>query len=125
MAKAKKRATAKVATMLRMREELRNRLDREAKKNDRSMNTEMVARLEGSFVNADDTRRDSQILKMLVGFSSENDQMTQMVIHLIREMNGLGEAEMQEMVDRIGVLFSTIKKKTAITTTTAESLNDA
>jgi hypothetical protein len=44
-----KKATAIVPTMLRMREELRKRLEREAKKNDRSLNAEMVGRLEQSF----------------------------------------------------------------------------
>jgi hypothetical protein len=63
-----KKPTAIVPTMLRMREDLRKRLEREAKKKDHSLNAEMVQRLERSFV--DDLRelkeqRDSEILDFM------------------------------------------------------------
>jgi hypothetical protein len=57
-----KKSTAIVPTMLRMREDLRQRLEREAKKKDHSLNAEMVHRLERSFAN----QRDSAIIEMLV-----------------------------------------------------------
>jgi Arc-like DNA binding domain len=104
---AKKKTTAIVPTMLRMREEMRLRLEREAKKNVRSLNTEMVMRLEGSF----SSERDSQILKMMLGFSSENDQMLQLLFHLFREMKDLGDTEMQEIANRFGGLLEETKKK--------------
>ena len=44
-----KKPTDIVPTMLRMREEMRKRLEREAKKNSRSLNAEMVGRLDQSF----------------------------------------------------------------------------
>jgi hypothetical protein len=109
---AKKKATAIVPTMLRMREEMRLRLEREAKKNVRSLNTEMVMRLEGSF----GSERDSQIVKMLLGFSSENDQMAQLLFHLFREMNGLGDTEIQEITNRMAALLEVIKKQKTTST---------
>jgi hypothetical protein len=57
-----KKATAIVPTMLRMREDLRQRLEREAKKKDHSLNAEMVQRLEQSFIKD----RDSAIVDYLV-----------------------------------------------------------
>jgi hypothetical protein len=57
-----KKSTAIVPTMLRMREDLRKRLEREAKKRDHSLNSEMVERLEKSF----SASRDGAILDMLV-----------------------------------------------------------
>ena len=42
---AAKKSTEIVPTMLRMREEMRKRLEREAKRNDRSLNAEMVERI--------------------------------------------------------------------------------
>jgi hypothetical protein len=75
-----KKATAIVPTMLRMREELRRRLEREAKKNERSLNAEMVGRLEQSF----DEQRNSAILDLLVN----NDNVSSAVLRQIaREMS--------------------------------------
>lgn len=57
-----KKSTAIVPTMLRIREDLRKRLEREAKKRDHSLNAEMAERLEKSFA----ATRDSAIIDMLV-----------------------------------------------------------
>ena len=57
-----KKTTAIVPTMLRMREDLRQQLEREAKKKDHSLNAEMVQRLEQSFVR----ERNSAIVDYLV-----------------------------------------------------------
>ena len=43
---ARRKSTALIPNMIRMREELRKRLEQQAKKNDRSLNSEMVLRLE-------------------------------------------------------------------------------
>ena len=61
-----KRPTDIVPTMLRIREELRKRIEREAKKRDHSLNAEMVDRLERSFGRDEKSRRDSAIIDMLV-----------------------------------------------------------
>jgi hypothetical protein len=75
-----KKATAIVPTMLRMREELRKRLEREAKKSGRSLNAEMVGRLEQSFTIDEQARaRDSAIIDMLVN----NDNVSSAVLRQI------------------------------------------
>jgi hypothetical protein len=61
-----KKPTDIVPTMLRIREELRKRIEREAKKRDHSLNAEMVDRLERSFARDEKSRRDSAIIDMLV-----------------------------------------------------------
>jgi hypothetical protein len=66
----RRKSTALVPNMIRMREELRKRLEQQAKKNDRSLNSEMVARLEKSFVQD----RDAMILDtLLVAMTSRAD----------------------------------------------------
>jgi hypothetical protein len=79
-----KKATAIVPTMLRMREELRKRLEREAKRNARSLNSEMVGRLEQSFTIDEQARsRDTAILDMLVN----NDGINSVALrHIALEM---------------------------------------
>jgi hypothetical protein len=62
-----KKSTEIVPTMLRIREELRRRLEREAKKRDHSLNAEMVERLEQSFVRDEKSLRDTAILDALIG----------------------------------------------------------
>ena len=61
-----KKPTEIVPTMLRIREDLRKRLEREAKKRDHSLNAEMVERLEASFVKDAKELRDSAIVDMMV-----------------------------------------------------------
>jgi hypothetical protein len=61
-----KKSTEIVPTMLRIREDLRKRLEREAKKKDHSLNAEMVERLEQSFANEAQSMRDSAIIDLLV-----------------------------------------------------------
>src|SRR6266700_5718741 len=59
-----KKSTAIVPTMLRIREDLRKRLEREAKKKDHSLNAEMVERLEQSFVDDAQNQREIAIINM-------------------------------------------------------------
>jgi hypothetical protein len=60
-----KKSTAIVPTMLRIREDLRKRLEREAKKRDHSLNAEMAERLEKSFADEAQATRDSAIVDLL------------------------------------------------------------
>jgi hypothetical protein len=66
-----KKPTEIVPTMLRIREDLRKRLEREAKKRDHSLNAEMMERLEASFAKDAKELRDSAIVDMLVDHDSE------------------------------------------------------
>jgi hypothetical protein len=68
-----KKPTEIVPTMLRMREDLRKRLEREAKKRDHSLNAEMVERLEASFVKDEKAERDAAIIDMFVFPRSADD----------------------------------------------------
>ena len=70
-----KKSTAIVPTMLRMREDLRKRLEREAKKKDHSLNAEMVDRLERSFVLEEKVHRDSAIIDMLVRHNDVSSEL--------------------------------------------------
>jgi hypothetical protein len=78
-----KKSTAIVPTMLRMREELRRRIEREAKKNGRSLNAEMVERLEQSFAMSEQSLRDSAIIDMLV---DNNDVSSTLLRQIAREL---------------------------------------
>ena len=72
-----KKSTAIVPTMLRIREDLRKRLEREAKKRDHSLNAEMVERLEKSFA----ASRDGAIIDMLV----RNDEASAKLLRAIAD----------------------------------------
>jgi hypothetical protein len=96
-----KKSTEIVPTMLRIREDLRKRLEREAKKRDHSLNAEMVERLEKSFSNDEKSRRDSEILDMLLGFTAANSDMKELFRHITIELATrpfeLGTADMQQI----------------------------
>lgn len=65
-----KRGRAKtdiVPTMLRMREDLRKRIEASARKNANSMNEEMVIRLEVSYIRDKIEARDTTIVELLTG----------------------------------------------------------
>jgi hypothetical protein len=70
-----KKSTAIVPTMLRIREDLRKRLEREARKRDHSLNAEMVERLEKSFVNQAQASRDTALLDLLVRHDDVSAQL--------------------------------------------------
>jgi hypothetical protein len=78
-----KKSTEIVPTMLRIREDLRKRLEREAKKKDHSLNAEMVERLEQSLANEAQDLRDSAIVDMLV---NHNDASSKLVRHMVSEI---------------------------------------
>jgi hypothetical protein len=65
-----------VPIMLRIREDLRKRLEREAKKRPRpSLNAEIADRLEQSFVYAAQDTRDSAIIEMLINNDKVSSQL--------------------------------------------------
>jgi hypothetical protein len=90
---------------LRIRQSLVKRLQKEALKKDRSANNEAVERLEQSFAADEKTRRDSEILDMLLGFNTANSDMKQLFKHISIELTTrplqLGSAD----VEQIGLRF--------------------
>ena len=78
-----KKSTEIVPTMLRIREDLRKRLEREAKKRDHSLNAEMVERLEQSFVDQAQNERDLAIIRMMMDSDDISvDLMRKIVLEL-------------------------------------------
>jgi hypothetical protein len=78
-----KKSTEIVPTMLRIREDLRKRLEREAKKRDHSLNAEMAERLEQSFVDSADSERDLRIINMMM---DSNDISVDLIRKIVFEL---------------------------------------
>jgi hypothetical protein len=103
-----KKATAIVPTMLRMREELRKRIEREAKKNKRSLNSEMVARLEGSFAKDDAELSASKVLNAVLEHSDGSGKWIDAVAKIwensrkrIAERPAIDDDEQNKLGDRL------------------------
>jgi Arc-like DNA binding domain len=75
-----------VQLKLRLRGELHAKLDREAKQNERSLNSEIIHRLEQSFVVEDQTQLIKVAARTSVGESIA--KMQEMLEHLPKEMRG-------------------------------------
>jgi hypothetical protein len=95
---------------LRIRAPLVKRLQREADKKKQSANNEAVQRLEESFDRDESSRRDSQILEMMLGFFAKNKDMMQLLNHLLSELRGLDEDKMIETTKRVIDLIESQKK---------------
>jgi hypothetical protein len=78
-----KKSTEIVPTMLRIREDLRKRLEREAKKKDHSLNAEMVDRLEQSFVEDEQNQREIAIIRMMM---ESDDISVDLIRKIVREL---------------------------------------
>jgi hypothetical protein len=107
-----KKATAIVPTMLRMREELRKRLEREAKKSGRSLNAEMVGRLELSFTIDEEARsRDSAIIDMLVNNDNVSSALLRQIALEMTKVSGAfrNEADVKNFLK--GINFSVFGKE--------------
>jgi hypothetical protein len=78
-----KKSTEIVPTMLRIREDLRKRLEREAKKKDHSLNAEMVDRLEQSFVDDEQNQREIAIIRMMM---ESDDISVDLMRKIVREL---------------------------------------
>jgi hypothetical protein len=86
---------------LRIRAPLVKKLQKEADKKKQSANNEAVQRLEESFARDESSRRDSQILEMMLGFFAKNKDMMQLLNHLLSELRGLDETKMIETTKRV------------------------
>jgi hypothetical protein len=100
-----KKPTAIVPTMLRIREDLRKRLEREAKKRDHSLNAEMVERLEQSFVDDEQNRREVAIIRMMM----ESDDITvDLMKKIVRELwkrRSWADADVDQKDNEVGLNF--------------------
>jgi hypothetical protein len=100
-----KKSTAIVPTMLRIREDLRKRLEREAKKKDHSLNAEMVERLEQSFVDDAQNQRDLAIIKMMM---ESDDISVDLMRNIVRELwkrRSWADADVDPKDNEIGLNF--------------------
>jgi hypothetical protein len=97
-----KKSTAIVPTMLRIREELRKRLEREAKKRDHSLNAEMAERLEKSF----SASRDGAILDMLVRHDDVSAQLLRDIADQIAKHPDWSTSEEERKELLTGLTFS-------------------
>ena len=107
-----KKSTAIVPTMLRMREELRKRLEREAKKNGRSLNAEMVGRLEQSFTIDEQARsRDSAMIDMLVNNDKVSSSVLRQIAFEMTKAPGAFRSEADAKKFLTGINFSVYGKE--------------
>jgi hypothetical protein len=102
---ADRKPTDYVQFKLRVRQSLVKRIQKEAAKKKHSANNEAVERLEQSFESDEKSRRDSQILDMLLGFTTANSDMKKLFHHISVELTTrpleLGSAD----VENIGLRF--------------------
>jgi hypothetical protein len=102
-----KKSTAIVPTMLRMREDLRKRLEREAKKRDHSLNAEMVERLEQSFVDDAQNERDLAIIRIMMDSDDISIAlMRKIVFQLWKRRMGEGEFNIKKEEVELNRLLS-------------------
>jgi len=91
--------------MLRIREDLRKRLEREAKKRDHSLNAEMVERLEQSFVDDAQNERELAIVKMMM---ESDDISVDLMRNIVRELwkrRSWADADVDPEDNEIGLNF--------------------
>jgi hypothetical protein len=102
-----KKSTEIVPTMLRIREDLRKRLEREAKKRDHSLNAEMVERLEQSFVDDAQNERDLTIIGMMMNSDDIGiGLMRKIVLQLWKRRMGEGEFNIKKEEVELNRLLS-------------------
>jgi hypothetical protein len=97
-----KKSTEIVPIMLRVREDLRKRLEREAKKRVHSLNAEMVERLEKSFAKESQDMRDSAILDMMVMNNDLSGALLRNIaIQLARNPDWSGSKAAKELLETL------------------------
>jgi hypothetical protein len=97
--------------MLRIREDLRKRLEREAKKRDHSLNAEMVERLEQSFVDDEQNERDLTIIGMMMNSDDIGiGLMRKIVLQLWKRRMGEGEFNIKKEEVELNRLLSAKEK---------------
>ena len=100
-----KKSTAIVPTMLRMREDLRKRLEREAKKKDHSLNAEMVERLEQSFVDDAQNQRELAIIKMMMESDGISIDLMRNIVRELWKRRSWADADIDPKDNEIGLNF--------------------
>ena len=100
-----KKSTAIVPTMLRMREDLRKRLEREAKKKDHSLNAEMVQRLEQSFVDDEQNKREVAIIRMMMESDDISADLMRKIVRELWKRRSWADADIDLKDNEIGLNF--------------------
>jgi hypothetical protein len=100
-----KKSTAIVPTMLRMREDLRKRLDREAKKREHSLNAEMVERLEQSFVDDEQNKREVAIIRMMTESDGITVDLMKKIVRELWKRRSWSDADVDQKDNEIGLNF--------------------
>ena len=98
---AKRHKSATVQLKLRIREELRQKLEREARRKDVSLNSEMARRLEDSFDGTSDV-----IIRLLTGGSPMIGELLPVIADTLKE----AELQLKLGPDRWGITGEALKK---------------
>jgi hypothetical protein len=106
-----KKSTAIVPTMLRMREDLRKRLEREAKKKDHSLNAEMVQRLEQSFVDDEQNKREVAIIRMMMESDDISVELMRKIVRELWKRRSWADADVDRKDNEIGLNFLEFAKE--------------
>jgi hypothetical protein len=96
---------------LRIRQQLVKRLQEEAAKKKHSANHEAVQRLEESFSRDERSSRDSEILKMLLGFSAKNDNQMELFKYILSELRELGRGDIKRITKHFSDLIRPYREK--------------
>jgi hypothetical protein len=106
-----KKPTAIVPTMLRIREDLRKRLEREAKKRDHSLNAEMVERLEQSFVDDEQNQRELAIIRMMMESDGITVDLMKKIVRELWKRRSWADADVDQKDNEIGLNFLEFAKE--------------
>jgi hypothetical protein len=100
-----KKSTEIVPTMLRIREDLRKRLEREAKKKDHSLNAEMVDRLEQSFIDDEQNQREIKIIQMMMASDDITVDLMKKIVRELWKRRSWADADVDPKDNEIGLNF--------------------
>jgi hypothetical protein len=100
-----KKSTAIVPTMLRIREDLRKRLEREAKKKDHSLNAEMASRLEQSFVDDEQNQREVKIIRMMMDSPDISVDLMKKIVRELWSRRSWADVDSDPKDNEVGLHF--------------------
>jgi hypothetical protein len=85
---------------IRLREDLRRKLARDAERNDTTLNGEIAARLERSYVVDEQRQRENALLDLLLGGGEAADLMRRLALNLQRAPNA-AKSVLEEAIERV------------------------
>ncbi|MBR0901219.1 Arc family DNA-binding protein [Bradyrhizobium liaoningense] len=123
---AARKATDTVALTVRVREELRKRLERESQRNDRSLNNEITTRLENSFAQTERLEEIFGGARNLALFRSLSGTIASIEAQTGRSWNEDSETREEVMLRTLATIkflsLKTTSKQRALTRTLADKL---